>query len=786
MTGTLFFFTTLFASALYQVADPHVGMEAQELHYGKRTPFGAGYVLDGAEIICENADRKDSRGAQWGYVAKGDGTAPFIFSAESLVERRGTDAASSDYSVYVDLAFRDGTRTYGLNAPFEPDPSLGWQKKSVMVRPDKPLKSASCYLLFRSQSGKVRFRKPSLSVGKGGGFAWLDECLIDVKRSVLMTQPGFLIRDVAANGGYHQVKDGGKAEDILLNVQERRTASVSNFNIEMRDISGKDRAVTLLYAIPLPSKAEVVWHDGPRKSENLVGACGQRRSTTAVGAGEGRLTRWPFAAVSVNGKGYALGIDPTAPALFRAAYSADLHTLYIAFDLGFAVERPKAHFRFISFSFPSAQGFRGALAAYQKALPQFAQVRLRKHGLWMPFDKISEVKGWEDFGFAVKEGDNEPNWDRAHGIATFHYTEPSSWWMRMKNGASATLQECLAEANRRADACDAHGLAWRASACHDRRGNVVGRVLDMPWCKGALWIVSPLPGIKGGDYALKLGTLNGSIDGEYIDSAEFGLAPPLDFRRDNFAVADTPLAFDPDTKRPALAKCLTIFEYVRETANRCHAAGRYLMGNCVPSTWPWLVSYSDFGGREVKWIDERGRWRPASHDDLLYYRAMSGGKPYCFLMNVDFSRFTHEYAEKYMQLCLAYGLFAGFFSPNASDSRYFSTPALYERDRNLFKKYVPICRRISEAGWRAVNDLAVSETEGVFVEQFGERYLTVYNAGSDSRSVRLRVLPANVTSAEELVEGGSFSIAEGTMTLEVPLETVCVLHFLQRTTLNPL
>ena len=49
----------------------------------------------------------------------------------------------------------------------------------------------------------------------------------------------------------------------------------------------------------------------------------------------------------------------------------------------------------------------------------------------MPFAKISQVKGWEDFGFQFKEGNDETAWDDAHGILTFRYTEPMTWWMPM-------------------------------------------------------------------------------------------------------------------------------------------------------------------------------------------------------------------------------------------------------------------------------------------------------------------------------------------------------------------
>ena len=42
-----------------------------------------------------------------------------------------------------------------------------------------------------------------------------------------------------------------------------------------------------------------------------------------------------------------------------------------------------------------------------------------------------------------------------------------------------------------------------------------------------------------------------------------------------------------------------------------------------------------------------------------------------------------------------------------------------ERDRVLFKRYVPLCKIVSEAGWRPVNKLVATNTPSVRVEQFG-------------------------------------------------------------------
>ena len=62
--------------------------------------------------------------------------------------------------------------------------------------------------------------------------------------------------------------------------------------------------------------------------------------------------------------------------------------------------------------------------------------------------KISQVEGWQDFGFRFKEGNDETEWDDAHDIITFRYTEPMTWWMPMPKDLPRTLEAALAEANR--------------------------------------------------------------------------------------------------------------------------------------------------------------------------------------------------------------------------------------------------------------------------------------------------------------------------------------------------
>ncbi len=76
-----------------------------------------------------------------------------------------------------------------------------------------------------------------------------------------------------------------------------------------------------------------------------------------------------------------------------------------------------------------------------------------------------------------------------------------------------------------------------------------------------------------------------------------------------------------------------------------------------------------------------------------------------------------------------------------------------------------------------MNTLASSETPDVFVEQFGERYLTVFNPGTKPRNARLRLLCDAPKSARELLTGGTWDFKSGGHAVELPPETVRVLEF---------
>jgi len=356
--------------------------------------------------------------------------------------------------------------------------------------------------------------------------------------------------------------------------------------------------VTLLYAVPV-AREGLVWLDDPRRNRP-VGTRGELASVTQFHAGNVRLSRWPLAAVSGPAGGLGLGIDMLRPAFFRVVYNAGSGELYLAYDIGLTPEKPTAQVRLCRFRFDPGWGFRAALARYYELFADQFRCRTPEQGLWMPFAKISKVRAWEDFGFKFKEGDNETGWDDVHGIITFRYTEPMTWWMKMPTDMPRTLEAALAEAQRRAAKGDAWAKALFTSGYADAAGQYPARLLDTPWCNGAVWSMNSMPGIAGAvtDFKIKWSPKireqyygpqrKGDLDGEYIDSSEGYVTDELDFRRTHFAAAQTPLCFSPDERRPAIFRGLVAFEYAKGLADDVHAMGRLVMANSTPSRLCWL------------------------------------------------------------------------------------------------------------------------------------------------------------------------------------------------------
>ena len=183
------------------------------------------------------------------------------------------------------------------------------------------------------------------------------------------------------------------------------------------------------------------------------------------------------------------------------------------------------------------------------------------------------------------------------------------------------------------------------------------------------------------------------------------------------------------------------YEMARAIAADVHALGKQIMANTL-YTWPYLpigMGLFDFSGTEINWFDAPGTSCRLRTARCSMRGPLSGARPYGYLLNTDFTKVSQAEMESYMRLCAVYAIYPSAFSADASSDNYFEQPALYERDRPLFKKYVPIIRALSLAGWQPVTDATV-DNASVEIEAYGtnaftaEHYLTARNFSSPQRS----------------------------------------------------
>lgn len=687
---------------------------------------------------------------------------PIFMSAESCSEGvpHGGD---SNYSLYLDILYEDGTPQWGVAEPFSA--SGKWEKKSLVFFPEKPIRSISAYLLFRNLPGKVEFRNSFLaqaSFQENQPFFNFDGMPVTRVQSPASDSMRFYLNDLSQPDEWLQMEKNADsnsfhAAGISLDVTPRINGQVTHQTVQIKNELPKERCLTLVCVLPISSQAQSAFPQLEKELHLTANVHQEIAYTHRTAGGKQRLSRLPLLGVAEESGETFLGLHPDFPALFRLFYNSATQELCLAYDLAFLPEKKSWELRFCHFQ-QKTGGMRRAWDTYMKTFPDAFDLRLpvdektgqKKQGIWMPFAKISEVPQFEDFGFRFKEGDNEPQWDQEHDILTFRYTEPMTWWMSLENSAESHFLEAgVQQVKKLQEKKHPHALAWESSVMLDAEGKPVGRYLDTPWCKGIVWSMNSIPGIPApSDFSQKWNPFfqektlspDSPMDGEYIDSSEGYVTTELDFCQEHLLVADAPLTFDLKTRRPAMLRGLVTWEYMRAIANDVHARGKSMMANATPIALFWLTPLMDVLGTETNW-NYNGKWSPMSPEELRYRRMLCGQKPYCFLMNTDFEKFSYEHSEKFMKRALAFGMFPGYFSHNASEGHYFTRPELYERDRPLFRKYIPLCKKLAEAGWEC-ETLVASSDAAICVERFGKTsdgtfYVALFNPTDEEKDFTL-------------------------------------------------
>jgi len=327
--------------------------------------WGEGFTRQGEIFVCDNGDDAQAqRGISQTVVLDQRRPEPIVAAAWSKAENVG-GGRNSDYSLYLDLTYQDGTPLWGQVDTFGAG-SHDWAKAEVMIFPEKPVKTASFHMLFRRHAGKALFRDPELRVLRPpAGACLFDGVAISPEAPVL---EGFQVRDVAAGTDFFAIEHS--ALDVRLECDATTREGVTFFDVVLSDISGADRAITLIYAIPV-SAVQCRWHGDPRHTTPVErGREYLNASRFRVGS-NGQLSRYPFAAVSNSDQATALGIDMARPAFFRAGYNAatgetdrSLAVLQIRLRSGVGIpRRPGGLLRSLSSTFRSPRQRTGTVDA---------------------------------------------------------------------------------------------------------------------------------------------------------------------------------------------------------------------------------------------------------------------------------------------------------------------------------------------------------------------------------------------------------------------------------------
>jgi hypothetical protein len=843
----------------------------EELRQGKPAPWFAwqqGYRVmpgegrDGSQcIVCERREGDRESGASQTLTLNRTNIAPFIIRGWSKAENV-SGSPDNGYSLYVDIVYADGTPLWGQTVNFACG-THDWEQRQFVLLPDKQVKSLTFHCLFRGHTGKVWFDDASVEevptpVGaflfQGMALQGVPQAKLDTKgaprqlstrdglkltlRDNIITSlqldgeelgapspSGFLVRDFAADSDVYAFT-GGDCKELGLSVQASFNAAKDHLAIEGRvtDTTGRDRAVTLLFALPLDA-TDWQWGDDARRSR-LIDGSGEFANTVSLRCGaNGKMSLYPLAAVWSERAGLALALDMDHPAQYRLVYHAGTRQFFIAYDFGLTKDTARfpssADFRFVLYRFDPRWGFRAALQKYYDLFPQHFVKRVTREGVWMPFSDIASVPDFDDFGFAFQEGAPNVAFDDQHGIASFVYVEPMSHWLAMPRDVPRTYESALTVLNK--DLAGARGkdaaemaAATLTSGIENADGRLFLYLVKAPWCDGGVFALNPDPNISttpvhpfnkamvmqqaiaaafkknepkpGQTTALPLpggegrgegeltarpppvnqpSTLNHQpppspgLDGVYLDSLEMS-SGELNYRREHFRTGSVPLVFDREG-RPCQLMIFNTWTFERDIATQMHARGKLLFANAVLREFAFPAPQLDVLGTEVNWL-RQGEYQPDSDAVMNFRRALCRQKPYCLLMNTDYAKFTPELVERYFQRCLFYGIWPGFFDEEAAskDPYWASAKKWYERDRPLFKKYIPLLRRLTAAGWQPLTH-ASCDNSNILVERFGPEpdgsfFLTLLNdtpaTQSGTVTADLKALGLKQpASARELVSG---------------------------------
>lgn len=562
----------------------------------------------------------------------------------------------------------------------------------------------------------------------------------------------------------------------------------------------RSRPLRIYYTVPIDA---IGWQWGDDIYENrTIQAGGMYERSFAML--DRRVSVYPWSAVYNGDSGISLAVPMDVPRIQKFVYTGGkgLQTL---FDVCLStetvhVEAGKATVSFLLYDFAPEWGFRSATKKYYEIFPEFFVKRTERDGCWEYPISPDLIPNPEDFGFAYYECWPKPevvrNYCRDLGIGIYYYMEPWGAWQNYGDiTEKPSYEERVSRLEEWAENTSSSAIWLNApryytaqavlnSGYRDSEGRYYIDAYDYFWHQWGGLANQLWPCYPDTDFS---GTTMGSLyktyfvdnyfdeyDGVYVDSilVNSTMGNIADFNRQHFAYTRTPLMFSLSNAQPVLASQLAQYDFLEWLASYLHSQDKKVMGNIFSYAYRYYAHLLDVLGSEV--------WDVSESDSIAALR-----RTLCYQkVNTNLLQWfrgedvvEHEEVEQYIKEQLFWGFFPGIASCGGgtgwgeSLERYFLHPELYERDRQVFKTYIPIIRDLSEAGWEPLT-FATVDSSDVMIERFGDWsdncvFFTLKNTGAspvaatitiDAESLGIPDVELDTIQCAELMSDGRISV----------------------------
>jgi hypothetical protein len=573
--------------------------------------------------------------------------------------------------------------------------------------------------------------------------------------------------------------------DASLTISDRRGAL--RVHCELQGAAGPARGFLLRFAVPV-SAVGWQWHrdmqtavriEPGRVYENVVplrawADLPEFKDQPSLRMGYSDRN---FCTVLSGPVGLCLAVPIDRPCIFRTAYDSRTEggSLQLVYDFALSPDtrRPnQVTFDFDLYACDPRWGMRAALARYYELCPELFRNYVKQPGQWMAFSRLSEIDNANELYFALQEGAPEADYDDRLGVLSTTYFTHAGQGANVPNydpekdplPPYETQVQAVEAAFKRTTGMDGVyqqvGLFDATGRFDIRRWTAYAHLIAQfnldPELAYGKWTLGRARAMLD-EFEHKR---HAHLDGFYYD----GLSSGINYRPDHFRTADAPCLWDPVAKKPLVNNFFSSCEFARAAAELMRPLGRITMMNGAMGASFYVAPWLDVLGSETGLRIPRAEFN--------YIRSITYRKPFLTLLKGNYEqKLGRSEIELYMKRCLAFGVFPGFFDWPTSGlgpgGRYWDHPRYFERDRDLFRKYQPLCRALAHAGWEPITE-ATSSEPAVVVERFGRGsaglvWLSVINEQAQPHRTTLTLdaaklgLPADA-QVEELVAGGRLQL----------------------------